>query len=76
MPLIGKVLLIPLGLAAATSATYATIHKKMFESGRPSDLASLTTTLIISKSKDTIRAGEGAIATSQGWGTFRAGQDF
>ena len=26
--------------------------------------------------KDTIRAGEGAIATSRGVGTIRAGQDF
>ena len=76
MPLTGNVLLIPLGLAVATSATYETIHKKMFGSGRSSDLGSLTTTLIISKGKDTIRAGEGAIATSQGGGTIRDGQDF
>ena len=54
MPLIGNVLellakrvLIPLGLAAA--ATDAAIHKKMLGSGRPSDLPSRVTTLIISK---------------------------
>ena len=54
MPLIGNVLellakrvLIPLGLAAAT--TDAAIHKKMLGSGRPSDLPSRVTTLIISK---------------------------
>ena len=47
MPLIGnilkplaKIVLIPLGLTAATSATGADIHKKMFVSG--------TATLIIS----------------------------
>ena len=47
MALIGNVLkplaksvLIPLGLTAATSATYAAIHKKMFGSGN--------TTLVIS----------------------------
>ena len=52
LPLIGNVLkplpkcvLIQLGLTAATSATYAAIHKKIFESGRPSDLASRMTTL-------------------------------
>ena len=40
MPLIGNVIkllaksvLIPLGLTAAASATYAAIHKKMFGSG-------------------------------------------
>ena len=52
LPLIGyllaKSVLIPLGLTAAESATDAAIHKKMFGSGRPSDLASRTTTLIIS----------------------------
>ena len=55
MPLIGNVLellakrvLIPLGLAAA-AATDAAIHKKMLGSGRPSDLPSRVTTLIISK---------------------------
>ena len=31
---------IPLGLTAAASATDATIHKEMFESGRPRMLAS------------------------------------
>ena len=51
--------LIPLGLTAATSATDAVIHKNMFGSGllsdlasRPSDLASRTTTLIISNKKN------------------------
>ena len=52
LPLIGyllaKSVLIPLGLTAAESATDAAIHKKMIGSGRPSDLASRTTTLIIS----------------------------
>ena len=43
-----KSVLIPLGLTTAASATDAAIHKKMFESGRPFDLASRTTTLIIS----------------------------
>ena len=55
LPLTGKVLKplvksvwIPLKLAAAASATDAAIHKKMFGSCRPSDLASRVTTLIIS----------------------------
>ena len=55
MSLIGNVLkplaksiLIPLGLTAAASATYAAIHKKMFGSGRPSNLALCNTILIIS----------------------------
>ena len=43
-----KSVLIPLGLTTAASATDAAIHKKMFESGRPFDLASRTATLIIS----------------------------
>ena len=54
LPLIGNILkplaksvLIPLGLTAAASATDAAIHKKMFGSGCPSELASHTTTLII-----------------------------
>ena len=45
---LAKSILIPLGLTAAASATDAAIHKKMFGSGRPSDLASCTATLIIS----------------------------
>ena len=46
--LIGNVLK-PLGFtAAAASATDAPIHKKMFGSGRSSDLPSRVTTLIIS----------------------------
>ena len=44
---LAKSVLIPLGLTTAASATDASIHKKMFGSGRPSDLASRTTTLII-----------------------------
>ena len=54
LPLTGKVLKplvksvwIPLKLTAA-AATDAAIHKKMFGSCRPSDLASRVTTLIIS----------------------------
>ena len=54
MPLIANVLkplaksiLILLGLTAAASATDAAIHKKMFGSGRPLDLASHVTTLTI-----------------------------
>ena len=43
-----KSILIPLGLTAAASATDVAIHKKMFGSGRPSDFASRTTTVIIS----------------------------
>ena len=54
---LAKSVLIPLGLTAAASATDAGIHKKMFGSGcrssdlvlHPLDLASRTTTLIISK---------------------------
>ena len=56
LPLIGNVLkqlaksgLIRLELTAAASAADATIHIKMFGSGRPWDLASRTTTLIISR---------------------------
>ena len=55
LPLIGNVLkplaksvLISSVLASAASATDAAIHKKMFGSGRPLDLASCNTTLIIS----------------------------
>ena len=43
-----KSVLIPLGLKAAASALDAAIHKKMFESGCPSDLTSRTVTLIVS----------------------------
>ena len=43
-----KSVLIPLGLTAAAAAVDAAIHKKIFESGRPSCLALRTTTLIIS----------------------------
>ena len=45
---LAKSVLIPLGLTAAESATDAAIHKKMFGSGRLSDLATRNTTLIIS----------------------------
>ena len=45
---LAKSVLIPLGLTAAASATDAAIYKKMFGSGRPSDLTSQVTTLIIS----------------------------
>ena len=56
LPLIGNVpkpltnsILIPSGLTAAASATEdAGIHKEMFGSGRPLDLASRNMTLIIS----------------------------
>ena len=44
---LAKSVLISLGLAAAASATDAAIHKKLFGSGRPSDLTSRITTLII-----------------------------
>ena len=43
-----KSVLIPLGLKAAASALDAAIHKKMFESGCPSDLTSRTVTLKVS----------------------------
>ena len=42
-----KSVLIPLGLTAAASPTDAAIHKKIFGSDRPSNLASRITTLII-----------------------------
>ena len=45
---LAKSVLLPLGLTAAASATSAAVHKKMFGLGRPSDLASRTTTLNIS----------------------------
>ena len=45
---LAKSILIPLGLTEASSATDGAIHKKMFVSGCPSDLASHMTTLIIS----------------------------
>ena len=45
---LAKGVLISLGLTAAASATDAAIHKKMFGSGRPLDLTSHTTILIIS----------------------------
>ena len=45
---LAKSVLIPLGLTAATSATGASIHEKMFGSGGSLELASRTTTLIIS----------------------------
>ena len=44
---LAKGVLIPLRLIAAASAKGAAIHKKMFGTGRPSGLASRTTTLII-----------------------------
>ena len=40
--------LIPIGLTAEASAADVAIHKKMFGSGRSSDLASRTRTLITS----------------------------
>ena len=40
--------LIPIGLTAGASAVDVAIHKKMFGSGRSSDLASRTRTLITS----------------------------
>ena len=43
-----QTILIPLGLTGAASAIDAAIHKKMFRFGRPSELASHTTTLISS----------------------------
>ena len=48
---LGNSVLVPLRLTAAASATGATIHKKMFGSGRASDLALRVTTLIISNEK-------------------------
>ena len=45
---LAKSVLIPLGLTVAASAADAAIYKKMFGSGRPSDLASHNSTLIIS----------------------------
>ena len=45
---LAKSILIPLVLTAAASATDVTIHKKMFGSGRPSNLALRNATLIIS----------------------------
>ena len=45
---LAKSVLVPLGLTAAASALDAAIHKKMFESGCPSDLTSRTATLIVS----------------------------
>ena len=46
--LLAKSVLIPSELTAAATTTGATIHKKMFRSGRPSNLASRTMTQIIS----------------------------
>ena len=43
---LAKSVLILLGLTAAASATDAAIHKKIFGSRRPSELALWTTTLI------------------------------
>ena len=43
-----KNVLIPLGLTAAALATDAAIHKKMFRSGCPSDIAPRNTILITS----------------------------
>ena len=45
---LAKSIWIPLGLTASTSITDAAIHKKMFGSSRPSDLASRNTTVMIS----------------------------
>ena len=43
-------ILIPLGLTVATSATDASIHKKMFGSGiHPLDLAKQTTLIILNE---------------------------
>ena len=46
--LLAKSVLIPLGLGVAADAA---IHKKMFGSGRPSDLALRNLTLVISNEK-------------------------
>ena len=46
--LLAKSVLIPSELTPAAATTGATIHKKMFRSGRPSSLASRTMTQIIS----------------------------
>ena len=43
-----KSILVPLGLTAAASATDAAIQIKIYESGRPSFLASRTVTLVFS----------------------------
>ena len=45
---LAKRVLIPSGLTVAASATDASIHKKMFGSGLPLDLASPVTSLIVS----------------------------
>ena len=45
---LAKSVLTPLGLTPAASATDAAIHKEIFGSGRPLDLASRTVTLTIS----------------------------
>ena len=47
LKLLAKNVLIPLWLTAAVSATDVALHKKMFGSGRPSDVDSHTTTLKI-----------------------------
>ena len=48
---LAKSVLMSLGLTAAISATNAVIRKKIYESGRPSDLDLRTTALIISNEK-------------------------
>ena len=48
---LAKSVLIPLGLTAGMSAADAAIQKKIYRSGRPSDLASRITALIILNEK-------------------------
>ena len=48
MKILAKIVFLPLGSAAAASATGAALRKKMFGSGHPLDLASGTMTLNIS----------------------------
>ena len=49
LTLLAKSVLIPLGLSAGMSAADAAIQKKVYESGRSSNLASRTTALILNE---------------------------
>ena len=52
LTLLAKSVLIPLGLSAGMSAADAAIQKKVYESGRSSNLASRTTALILNEERE------------------------
>ena len=65
---LAKSVLIPLGLTAASSATDAAIHQKMFGSGtRPLDLAKQTTLIILNDEMNDIMKIENLLKNLANW---------